>query len=412
MSELSIYGNKYRQSLSGTWSLESVAHAEGRVVWDENGNPRYEYALRDQLGNAHILFSDLDGDGKLTLFDDPSTEAEEVVEAYQESHYYPFGMLMEGPFAPTLDIPDNYLYNTKEFNTDFGLDWYDYGARWHDPAIGRWGAVDPLAEKYIAISPYTYVSNNPIFYIDLDGMKIGDGKEIYEAFKKEAEDKVERLKMITSQLRIAASLARSEGKRGKARGLERQLNYRKEDLDLAKEVLSGLSDLYNSDVTYNYYLNCGNEIADDAGGETSYNLEMHEIDIQIRGGYSVGSIAHESAHAVQYQNGKISFDESGKRGGALYDLVDEYEAMQWAYLFNPLGLYSYSSVYDLQLRGNYGSVSQITHSIKLDSPVASGRPTWKGGQSYRSQMGIQLAADFKKGSKPRHYFIGWEDFYK
>ncbi len=184
MNELSIYGNKYRQSLSGTWSLESVAHAEGRVVWDENGNPRYEYALRDQLGNAHILFSDLDGDGKLTLFDDPSTDAEEVVEAYQESHYYPFnsvitplraapfGMLMEGPFAPTLDIPDNYLYNTKEFNADFGLNWYDYGARWHDPAIGRWGAVDPLAEKYSPFSPYNYTLNNPVRFLDPDGMVI------------------------------------------------------------------------------------------------------------------------------------------------------------------------------------------------------------------------------------------------
>ena len=128
-----------------------------------------EYPLRDHLGNTHILFSDLDGDGKLTLFDDPSTEAEEVVEAYQESHYYPFGMLMEGPFAPTLDIPDNYLYNTKEFNSDFGLDWYDYGARWYDAAIGRWGAVDPLAEKYYGSSGYSYVLNSPILNVDIEG---------------------------------------------------------------------------------------------------------------------------------------------------------------------------------------------------------------------------------------------------
>ena len=139
-----------------------------------NTAPRYKYALLDHLGNAHILFSDLDGDGKLTLFDDPSTDAEEVVEAYQESHYYPFGMLMEGPFAPTLDIPDNYLYNTKEFNADFGLNWYDYGARWHDPAIGRWGAVDPLAEKYSPFSPYNYTLNNPVRFLDPDGMGVDD----------------------------------------------------------------------------------------------------------------------------------------------------------------------------------------------------------------------------------------------
>ena len=172
MNELSIYEYKYRQSLSGAWSLEWVAHAEGRVVWDESGNSRYEYALCDHLGNTHILFSDLDGDGKLTLFDDPSTEAEEVVEAYQESHYYPFGMLMEGPFSPTLDIPNNYLYNTKEFNADFGLDWYDYGARWYDPSIGRWGGVDPLAEQYYQWSPYNYTMNNPVRFVDPDGTRV------------------------------------------------------------------------------------------------------------------------------------------------------------------------------------------------------------------------------------------------
>ena len=133
-----------------------------------------EYALRDHLGNTHILFSDLDGDGKLTLFDDPSTEAEEVVEAYQESHYYPFGMLMEGPFAPTLDIPDNYLYNTKEFNADFGLDWYDYGARWYDAAIGRWGGVDFLAERYYSWNVFQYAMDNPIRFLDPNGMGVTD----------------------------------------------------------------------------------------------------------------------------------------------------------------------------------------------------------------------------------------------
>ena len=66
--------------------------------------------------------------------------------------------------------PENfYQYNGKELNTDFKLDWLDYGARWYDASLARWGAVDPLSEKYSSFSTYNYVLNNPIINIDPDG---------------------------------------------------------------------------------------------------------------------------------------------------------------------------------------------------------------------------------------------------
>jgi len=62
-----------------------------------------------------------------------------------------------------------YKYNSKEWQDELGLNFYDYGARNYDAAIGRFFNLDRLSEKYEAISPYGYVANNPVRYIDING---------------------------------------------------------------------------------------------------------------------------------------------------------------------------------------------------------------------------------------------------
>jgi RHS repeat-associated protein len=91
-------------------------------------------------------------------------------ELIQENHYYPFGLEMEGAWQPQIGVENLYQYNGKELNEDLGLNWNDYGARWYDASLGRWGSVDPLAEPQWSFSPYQYVLNNPVYFVDPTGM--------------------------------------------------------------------------------------------------------------------------------------------------------------------------------------------------------------------------------------------------
>jgi len=135
--------------------LQYILTGEGRLVPDNN-TFRVEYYMKDHLGNTRATYA---------------YAAPGVPQVAEYQHYYPFGMQMEGLCQPILfDIANNQLYNGKELQADYNLQWYDYGARFYDPQLGRWHSVDPLAEKYRRWSPYNYCVDNPMRFIDPDGM--------------------------------------------------------------------------------------------------------------------------------------------------------------------------------------------------------------------------------------------------
>ena len=141
----------------------------------------YVYNYTDHLGNIRLSYGI-----------DPETN---VLRVLEENHYYPFGLkhtnynsdirkytketdpitqLLKLKILPPTDgkpLEYKYKYNGKEFQDELGLNMYDYGARLYDPAVGRWFTIDPLAEHSRRFSPYAYALNNPIYFIDPDGMK-------------------------------------------------------------------------------------------------------------------------------------------------------------------------------------------------------------------------------------------------
>ena len=145
----------YDFAYDGLNRLEESTYAEGEDMnqnkssFDNNQNPTFHYYEKDYLGSVRMVVNE---NGTIE----------------QVNHYYPFGGVY-GDLSYNSETQRN-KYIGKEFDHMYGLDWYDHGARMYDAAGLFWDRKDPLFSKYYSLSPYLYCGNNPVLYLDIDGL--------------------------------------------------------------------------------------------------------------------------------------------------------------------------------------------------------------------------------------------------
>lgn len=139
-------------------SLQFFNHPEGYVTPNGSGGYDYVYQYKDHLGNVRLSFIDNNG----------------TTEIVEENNYYPFGLKHKGyneavsPLGNS--VANKWKFGGKEYQDELDLAWYDVSARNYDPALGRWMNIDPLADQMRRHSPYNYAFDNPVYWMDYDGM--------------------------------------------------------------------------------------------------------------------------------------------------------------------------------------------------------------------------------------------------
>ncbi|CAC9974020.1 DUF6443 domain-containing protein [Flavobacterium panici] len=136
-------------------NLQFFPQPEG-YVRNNSGVYEYIYQYKDHLGNIRLSYN-------------------KSLKIIEENNYYPLG-LKQMSNINTVNTVGNataqkYKYNGKELQDELGLNFYDYGARNYDAALGRWMNIDPLSEMSRRWTPYNYAYNNPVLFVDPDGMK-------------------------------------------------------------------------------------------------------------------------------------------------------------------------------------------------------------------------------------------------
>jgi RHS repeat-associated protein len=138
----------------------------GTDITNDNADPGFGYVGTGNIEEDLRYFYHSDQLGSTNYITDAKGNIKQFIA------YMPFGEILSEQHA---DWDSPYKFNAKERDTETGL--YYYGARYYDPKASLWISTDPLAENYIGWNSYNYTFDNPVRYIDPDGMGPEDDLE-------------------------------------------------------------------------------------------------------------------------------------------------------------------------------------------------------------------------------------------
>lgn len=252
---------------AGTYNFYQLATDEGRAVYESNAWV-YEWNYTDHLGNNRLSFREVGG----------------VAVISQSQNYDPWGMVLKGAGQVNATTPNKFLFNGKESQPETGM--YDFGARMQDPVLGRWFTIDPLAEKGRRWSPYTYAFDNPIRFIDPDGMWPGEGlwskaKEVMSratSFVKNSTFKLE------SNISVGAQVGATINAKGKSLGVDFS--------PASVKVLGHSTELKNGKITETVQAGTYQK-TEEIGSLKAPKIESVPLEVETKFGIGIGAVSAE-----------------------------------------------------------------------------------------------------------------------
>jgi RHS repeat-associated protein len=162
-----IYFDKYFGNPIGK---KKIIQSEGNIA-DMGDHGELSHAIAcDREGYIYIYLSN-ETEGSSVYFDDLTIRHTQNG-IIQKNDPYPFGLNIDALSASReYSIKNKWTFQGQELQDDFDLGWYAFKYRNHQPEIGRFFNVDPLAEEYLYNSTYAFSENRVVDAVEVEGLE-------------------------------------------------------------------------------------------------------------------------------------------------------------------------------------------------------------------------------------------------